>query len=123
MSEPHVSYDAEGDTLYISFLPGRKATGVELNDHILLRIAVGERELVGITILDYSIIAQRTELGPRSFPASGLAELSDELRELVMEILLKPPASDFLSMSAYTPSSIETIPITQLHDLPLAAGQ
>ncbi len=38
MAKPIVNYDEISDTLYISFEPGKKATGIELNDHILLRI-------------------------------------------------------------------------------------
>ncbi len=38
MAKPIVNYDEISDTLYVSFEPGKKATGIELNDHILLRI-------------------------------------------------------------------------------------
>lgn len=40
---PVYSYDKEADVLYISFLPGEKATtAVELNDNILLRFNKAE---------------------------------------------------------------------------------
>jgi hypothetical protein len=83
MSEPIFNYDEMSDTLYVSFAPGEKATGIELNDHMLLRI-------------------------------TGLAELSDELREIVLDILQRPPVSDILFLSTYTPSIVEAIPITSL---------
>ena len=122
MTKPIYNYDELSDTLYISFAPGEKATGIELNDHILLRINKGERRAIGLTLLEYSVLAQKTNLGPRSFPLTGLAELSEELRDLVLEILLQPPVSDILILSAYTPSITETIPITLFHSqLPLAA--
>lgn len=55
-------------------------------------------------------------MGPRSFPLSGLAELSDDSRELALDLLLRPPVSEFLSVSAYTPSEVvgESIPIAWL---------
>ena len=106
----------------ISFEPGKKATDIELNDHILLRIDKMKRRAIGLTILEYSLLAQKTELGPRSFPLVGLSKLSDELRDIVIEILHSPPVSDILSLSAYTPSVVETIPITMLHPLPDAAA-
>jgi len=112
MTEPVFNYDEVSDTLYISFEPNVKATGIELNDHILLRINKSERKAVGLTFFEYSVLAQKTELGPRSFPLTGLTELSDELRELVLHILQQPPVSRVLSLSAYTPSIVETIPIT-----------
>lgn len=114
MAEVSINYDEISDTLYISFEPGEKATGFELSEHILLRINKKERKAVGLTFFEYSLLAQRTEVGPRSFPLTGLAQLSDELREIVLDILLRPPVSNFLSVSAYTPSFVETIPITEL---------
>jgi len=122
MAEVSINYDEISDTLYISFEPGEKATGFELNEHILLRINKKERRAVGLTFFEYSLLAQRTEVGPRSFPLTGLAQLSDELREIVLDVLLRPPVSNFLSVSAYTPSFVETIPITALQPVPIAAG-
>ena len=114
MTESISNYDEVSDTLYVSFAPGEKATGIELNDHILLRINKREGRAIGLTFLDYSLLAQRTEMGPRSFPLTGLAELSEELRDMVLDILRRPPVSDILFLSTYTPSAAEMIPITSL---------
>lgn len=121
MTTPTLHYDETSDTLYISFTPGEPATGIELNEHILLRINTAERRAVGLTLFEYSLLAQPTDIGPRSVPLSGLAQLSAELRELVLEIVRQPPVSDFLVLSAYTPSVGETIPITSVRPLPTAA--
>jgi uncharacterized protein YuzE len=121
MIKPILNYDELSDTLYISFSPGENATGIELNDHILLRIDKDQRRAIGLTVFEYSLLAQRTELGPRSFPLSGLDQLSDELRKVVLEILHQPPVSHYLSLSAYTPSFVETIPITSLQPMTLAS--
>jgi uncharacterized protein YuzE len=117
MTTPTFHYDETSDTLYISFAPGEQATGVELNSHILLRINTAGRRAVGLTLFEYSVLAQPTDIGPRSVPLNGLAELSAELRELVLEIVQRPPVSDFLVLSAYTPSAGETIPITSVRPL------
>jgi len=122
MAKPKFNYDETSDTLYVSFEPGMKATGIELNDHILLRINKNERKVIGLTFLEYSLLAQKTDVGPRSFPLTGLCELSDDLREIVLNILQRPPVSDILSLSAYTPSILETIPITLLKPLPAFAA-
>jgi len=123
MAQPNFHYDEPGDTLFISFQPGKKATGVELNEHILLRIDRNDETAVGITIFDYSLVAQKTEMGPRSFPLDGLRELSAELRELVLRLLRRPPVSDVLAVSTYTPSMVKNVPITSLQPLPIAAGE
>ena len=120
MSEPTFNYDELSDTLYVSFAPGEAATGIELNEHILLRINKSERQAIGLTFFDYSLLVQKTEVGPRSFPLTGLSDLSEELREIVLDILLRPPVSEILLLSAYTPSLVETIPITSLHPVPIA---
>lgn len=114
-------YDATSDTLYVSFAPSEKATGIELNDHILLRINKAERRAVGLTIFEYSLLVQRSEVGSRSFPLTGLAQLSDELREMVLDIALRPPVNELLALSAYSPSLSETILITSLQPLPAFA--
>ncbi len=121
MAAPVINYDEISDTLTVSFSPGEKATGIELNDHILLRINKAERRAVGLTFFEYSILSQRTEVGARSFPLTGLDELSSELRQLVIEVLLHPPVSDILTVSAYTPSVTEMIPITSLQPLAVTA--
>ncbi len=114
-------YDELSDTLYVAFNPGEQATGIELNDYLLLRINKQERCAVGLTIFEYSVLTQLTELGPRSFPLSGLAQLSTDLRELVLSILQQPPVSDVLAVFAYTPASItESMPITAVKPLVMA---
>lgn len=122
MTEPVMSYDEVSDTLYISFALGEAATGIELTDHILLRVNKSERRAIGFTLLDYSLIAQITDIGPRSFPLTGLDQLTPELRNLVLDILLHPPVRDILSLSAYTPSPGEAIPIILLQPLAVAAS-
>ena len=118
MTHPMTNYDEASDTLYISFAPGEKATGVELNEHIVLRIDKEKRKAIGVTLLNYSVLIQQADFGPRSFPLTGLAQLSNETREIVLEILGGSPVKEFLSLSTYTPSLAEPMPITLLH-LPL----
>ena len=122
MTKPELAYDDLSDTLYVSFAAGEKATGIELNEHILLRINKAERRAVGLTLFEVSVLAQRTEMGPRGFPLTGLAQLSQGVRDVVLEILQGPPVSDFLSLLAYTPSAAETIPIALLLPLPAVAA-
>ena len=115
MNSPVINYDEISDTLYISFIPNVKATGIELNDHILLRIDKENRQAVGLTFLNYSILIQKADFGPRSFPLTGLTKLPKETRELVMDIMGKSPVKEILSLSTFTPSFSEALPITLLH--------
>ena len=122
MEKPKITYDERSDTLYVSFESGTKATGIELNFNRLIHSNKHKRKAVGVTFFEYSLLAQKTDLGPRSFPLTGLSELSGDLRQTVLNILLTPPVSEILSVSAFTPSVVETIPITLLRPLTLSAA-
>ncbi|MBI2434821.1 MAG: DUF2283 domain-containing protein [Candidatus Hydrogenedentes bacterium] len=122
MTQPIYNYDHLSDTLYVSYAPGENATGIELNDHILLRINKKQKRAVGLTFLGYSFLAQKTEIGWRSFPLTHLSELSGDLRETVVDILQRPPVSDILYLSSYTPSASETVPITLLRPIEITAA-
>ena len=116
---PTYSYDKEADILYISFAPGEKATtAVELNDHILLRFHRTEKRAIGLTLMDFSVLVQLTNWGPRTFPLSGLHELEPEWPDTVLEILTTPPVNQILKVSLYTPSLAEAVPITSVEKPP-----
>jgi uncharacterized protein YuzE len=120
MNKPRYSYDKETDILYISFVSGEKPTAaVELNDNILLRFNTAEKRAIGLTLMDFSVLVQLTNLGPRSFPLSGLKELEPEWQDMVIEIIMAPPVNQILKVSTYTPTPTETIPITSVEKPPL----
>ena len=122
MRKSNFNYDETSDTLYVSFEPGVKATGIELNNNILLRIDKDKRQAIGITFFDYSLLAQRADFGPRSFPLTGLAELSEELQDIVLGIIQSPPVTDILTLSTYTPTDSEPIPVTSLSQTPVTVA-
>jgi uncharacterized protein YuzE len=116
---PTYSYDKEADVLYISFAPGETPTAaVELHDNILLRFNLAEKRAVGLTLMDFSVLVQTTQLGPRSFPLSGLKDLEPEWQEIVIEIITKPPVNQVLRVSSYMPSMAEEVPIISVEKPP-----
>lgn len=70
--------------------------------------------------MDFSVLVQLTNLGPRSFPLSGLDELEPEWQEMVIEIITSPPVNQILKVSTYTPSFAEAVPITLVEKPPIA---
>ncbi|MCB0175816.1 MAG: DUF2283 domain-containing protein [Anaerolineae bacterium] len=119
-NEPTYSYDKEADVLYISFSSGEKATSaVELNDNILLRFSRAEQRAIGLTLMDFSVLIQLTNLGPRSFPLNGLQELEPDWQEMVINIITKPPVNQILKVSVYTPSLTESVPIALVEKMPI----
>ncbi len=69
-----------------------------------------------------TILVQQTAVEPRSFPLTGLRQLSDDLRALVLDILRRPPVCQLLSLSAYTPSLVDTVPMAALQLVPVVAS-
>ena len=116
---PTYSYDKEVDVLYISFAPGETPTAaVELHDNILLRFNLAEKRAVGLTLMDFSVLVQMTQLGPRSFPLNGLKDLEPDWQEIVIEIITKPPVNQILRVSSYMPSMAEEVPIISVEKPP-----
>lgn len=109
MLEPEILYDEPVDTLYLAFFPGEKATGLRLNNHILLRVDKRNRRAIGITVLDFTVLAGRSDIRPRSYPLTGLDELKPESRELALELLHSLPVSDYLSVVANPPEGIPSV--------------
>ena len=119
--EPAYFYDKETDVLYISFSPGEKATtAVELNDNILLRFNRLEKRAIGLTLMDFSVLVQLTNLGPRTFPLYGLVDLEPDWRDTVIEIITSPPVNRILKVSVYTPSLTDTVPVAFIEKPPVA---
>ena len=117
---PTYSYDKEADVLYISFAPGETPTAaVELHDNILLRFNLAEKRAIGLTLMDFSVLVQMTQWGPRSFPLSGLKDLEPDWQEIVIEIITKPPVNQILRVSSYMPSMAEEVPITSVEKPPI----
>jgi hypothetical protein len=114
MSEPTLSYDVEGDIMYVVFLPGEKAMNVHLTEHILLRLQPQTKAAIGLMLLDFSVLMQSTEAGPRSFPLTELNQLPGDLKETILELLTSPPVNRFLTTSLYIPKTGDPIPLVHL---------
>ncbi|KKM07020.1 hypothetical protein LCGC14_1738100 [marine sediment metagenome] len=71
MTKLKFNYDEMSDTLYVSFEPATKATGIELNEHILLRINKDKRRVIDLIFFEYSLLTKKTDVGPRNFPLTG----------------------------------------------------
>lgn len=117
------SYDQEADVLYISFAPGEKPTAaVELHPNILLRFNRDEKRAIGLTLMDFSVLVQHTNLGPRNFPLTGLQELEPEWQDMVIKIITSAPVNRILKVSAYSSTPQETTPITLVKKPPISVA-
>jgi hypothetical protein len=114
-------YDHEADILEIFFGTNEPATGVELTDHIILRLNQQTKRAIGLLLLDFSILAERTEYGPRSYPLNALDDLPESLHELVLQLVTSMPVSQFLKVSHFQASPTERVPLTYVEAQPSMA--
>ncbi len=111
-------YDQEADILEIFFGQNEAGTGVELTEHILLRVNLQTRRPISVTVLHFSILSEHTEYGPRSFALDKLNELPEALRDLVLHVLNSMPVRQFLKTTHYQASPTEQIPVTYVESQP-----
>jgi len=114
-------YDESGDILDIFFGENKTATGVELTEHILLRINSATGQAVSLSLLHFSILTEQTEYGPRSYPLDKLEDLPGNLRELVVRTLTTMPVSQFLKLSYFQESLTKRVPFTYVEPFHFAS--
>jgi hypothetical protein len=108
----HLVYDENEDILEILFGENEPATGIELTDHILLRLNRKTGRAVSLTLLHFSILTERTEYGPRSYPLDKLEELPEDFRELLVRVITAMPVNKFLKISFFQESPTKRVPLT-----------
>ncbi|MBC8447335.1 MAG: DUF2283 domain-containing protein [Chloroflexi bacterium] len=116
------AYDEEGDILELVFDNVEATCAIELTDDVLLRFDLEHEQAAGLTILDFSTLTSSTEIGPESFPVTGLADLPEELRRTVVKILTSPPVNCFLKLTCYSTTPTERIPLTYVERPPALAA-
>ncbi len=114
-------YDQEADILDIFFAENEPATGVELTDQILLRLNQKTKRAVSLMVLDFSILTERTEYGPRSYPLDKLDDLPEDMQTLVLQLVTTLPVSQFLKLSHFQVSPTKRVPLTYVESPPLMA--
>ncbi|MBL7063034.1 MAG: DUF2283 domain-containing protein [Anaerolineae bacterium] len=108
----HLAYDEECDILEVVFKGIEANCAIELTDHVLLRFNLEQGRAAGLSVLDFSMLARSTEMGPPSFSITGLDDLPGDMRRTVLKIVTTPPVNRFLKVSCFTPSPSRHIPIT-----------
>ncbi len=111
-------YDREADMLEFFFGQNEPATGVGLNDHIVLRLNTQTRRAISLSVLHFSVLTEQTQYGPRSYALDKLEDVSEELQETVLQVLRTMPVSQFLKVTHFQASPTEQIPVTYVESQP-----
>lgn len=93
MKRTRLTYDPEGDILYITFGHPTAATGYQLSDQLLLRVNPETHEVAGLTILNFSVHVQ----AEHELPLPGLDE-ELEVKAWLLQLLNTPPVAHFLGV-------------------------
>ena len=94
MKHVRITYDPEGDILYVTFGQPTAATGYQLSDQLLLRLDPQTQKVTGLTIFNFSAHIQT----PREISLPGIEENS-EIRTHLLQILSAPPIAHFLRIA------------------------
>lgn len=94
-----LDYDAEGDILYVLFQRGVKSAYQSLMDNIVLRFNPVTHEPIGLTLIDFSVMAAKPDGSP-SYELDHLAELPDNRRAIVLDVVSRPPMNRWLHVKA-----------------------
>ena len=100
MSQIKFNYDKEADVLYIAFERSDHVTGVEIGDHLILRLDTGRAtgqppRAVGLTVLSPAHLLSIGHMP--TVPLYWISRLKPDLRLAVLEVLSQPPLCDLLN--------------------------
>ncbi len=113
-----LKYDQEADILEIFFGKNEVATGIDLTNHIILRLNQQTKRAISLILIDFSILTERTEYGPRSYPLDQLHDLPEHLRKLALQLVTSMPVSQFLKISHFQASPTECVLLTYVESQP-----
>jgi uncharacterized protein YuzE len=95
MRGTRITYDPDGDVLYVAFGQPAASTGYQLSDQILLRVDPETQLASGLTIFNYSLHASAS----LEIPLLGIEDPSD-IKPLLLRILGSAPVNQFISVAA-----------------------
>lgn len=94
MKPIRITYDPDGDTLYVTFGQPAASTGYQLSDQILLRVNPETQTASGLTIFNYSHHAS----APREMLMPGIDE-HPQVKPQLLRIMNSGPVNQFLRVT------------------------
>jgi len=111
-------YDPNGDLLEIYFVQGEATAAVELTDNIVLRFDWDSGIPLSLGIISFSTLLQPSPYGKMHFELL-IEEWPEEAEDKILAMLRRPPLTEFLTLSSYTPAHANhVIPTTTIRQLP-----
>ena len=95
MKPVRITYDPEGDVLYVTFGQPAASTGYQLSDQLLLRVNPQTQKANGLTLFNYSYHASAA----RQLPMPGIDQYPTD-KPLLISILSSAPVNQFIHIAA-----------------------
>ena len=111
MNAVRISYDPEGDILYLTFGQPTAATGYQLSDQILLRVDPKTHSAAGLTIFNFSVHSSTA----RKLPLRGIED-DPAIKPALLRILSMSPVSHFLRLTKGKQGVSVTLRSPSLHE-------
>ncbi|HKZ83483.1 MAG TPA: DUF2283 domain-containing protein [Anaerolineae bacterium] len=96
MKKYSLSYDDERDVLYVTFRQSGRAATQSLSPNIVLSYDRDLNQATGLTLIGFSEMIGAATGRPLPIVLEHLAELRDDKRRMLLEILRQPPMTDYL---------------------------
>lgn len=93
MRPTRITYDPDGDILYVTFGQPTASTGYQLSDQMLLRVDPKAQTASGLTIFNYSYHTSAA----REIPLPGIDQQA-AVKPLLLNILGSTPVNQFLTV-------------------------
>ena len=111
MNPVRITYDPDGDILYLTFGQPTAATGYQLSDQILLRVDPQTQNAAGLTIFNYSMHTSTA----RKLLLPGIEE-DPAVKSVLLHILTTAPVNYFLRLSKGKQGVSITLRSPSLHE-------
>lgn len=113
MKKYSLSYDDEGDVLYVSFRPSERAVTQSLSLNIVLSYDRELKQATGLTFIGFSELIGVTTGKPLTLVLDHLAEMPDDKRQILLDMLVRPPVTDYLRILSIDEDGVHVEVISQ----------
>jgi hypothetical protein len=96
MKKQHISYDEDGDVLYVSFQEAQNSLSQSLSPNIVLLYERTLKEATGLTLIGFSDLVNATSDRPFIFQLNHLTQLNPQKRQSLLDMLHRPPITYYL---------------------------
>ena len=113
MKKYSIFYDDEGDVLYVTFRQSERGVTQSLSPNIVLSYDRDLKQATGLTLIGFSEMIGVATGQPLPVVLDHLAELRDDKRRMLLDMLHQPPMPDYLRILSIDQNGVRVEVISQ----------